>query len=82
MVFLPLEVNVRTTSVSGHDDFLPNPCNLSSAWLFRGPEFEPRTPLHHCAFSGMPVYFWEQVGSCSQDVEALSQGVAVRRDNT
>lgn len=29
-------------------------CSRSSAWLFAVPEFEPRTPLHHCTFSGIP----------------------------
>jgi hypothetical protein len=47
--------------------------NRSSAWLFGGPKFEFRTPLHHCTFSGMLVYFREQAGTCLPDVGALSQ---------
>jgi hypothetical protein len=49
--------------------------NPSSVWLFGGPEFESRTALHYYMVSGMPVYFWEQVGTCSPDVGASNQGV-------
>jgi hypothetical protein len=69
-------------SFSDADCYIIIESNRSSAWLFGGPEFESRTPQHHCTFSCMPVYFWEQVGICSSDVGALSQRDAVRRFNT
>jgi hypothetical protein len=51
--------------------------------LLEGPEIESRMPLHHCMFSGMSVYFWEQVGTCLLEFRALipGEGGAVRRVN-
>jgi hypothetical protein len=57
-------------------------CNRPNGCLFGGPEFNSRTPLHYCTFSGMPVYFWEHVGTCWPDVGALSLEGAVQRVNT
>jgi hypothetical protein len=57
-------------------------CNRFSAWHFGGHEFKSRAPLQHCTFISMPVYFWEQVGTSSPNVGAMSQGGAVRRLNT
>jgi hypothetical protein len=49
---------------------------------FLGARFRISDAVHHCTFSGMPVYFWEQLGTRATYVGALIQRVAVRRFNT